>query len=40
MTSHLCVVIYSELFKLREQNLFGKDLSFRPFLLLKLIKTT
>lgn len=40
MTSYLCVVIYTEVLKPQEQDLFGKDLSFRPSLLDKLIKTT
>lgn len=40
ITSYLCVVIYTELLKPQEQDLFGKDLSFRPSLLDKLIKTT
>lgn len=40
MTSYRCVVIYNELLKPQEQDLFGKDLSFRPSRLDKLIKTT
>lgn len=40
MTSYLCVVFYTELLQPQEQDLFGKDLSFRPSLLDKLIKTT
>lgn len=40
MTSYLCVVIYTELLKPQEQDLFGKDLNFSPSLLDKLIKTT